>query len=98
MENLLLCDMTLKTLGIGIWGTGVIAEFHAQALSQIPNVKLVAAYNRTPEKGRDFSKKYKISFATTPEDSIELKDLAKVDLRKNLEAFKLSQVAASQAP
>jgi len=44
--------MTLKTLGIGIWGTGVIAEFHAQALSEIPNVKLVAAYNRTPDKAR----------------------------------------------
>jgi hypothetical protein len=34
----------------------------------------------------------------TPEDSIELKDLAKVDLRKNLEAFKLSQEATSQTP
>ena len=38
-------NMKIKTLGIGIWGTGVIAEFHAQALSEIPNVKLIAAYN-----------------------------------------------------
>lgn len=32
----------------------------------------------------------------TPEDSIELKDLAKVDLHKNLKAFQLAQIAASQ--
>ena len=60
--------MAINTLGIGIWGTGVIAEFHAQALSQIPDVKLIAAYNRTPEKARAFSEKYKIGFAATPED------------------------------
>jgi len=28
MENLILWGMAIKTLGIGIWGTGVIAEFH----------------------------------------------------------------------
>jgi predicted dehydrogenase len=60
--------MALKTLGIGIWGAGVIAEFHALALREIPNVKLIAAYNRTPEKARTFSEKYKISFAATPEE------------------------------
>ena len=60
--------MALKTLGIGIWGTGVIAEFHAQALSEIYDVKLVAAYNRTAEKGLEFSKKHKINFSATPEE------------------------------
>ena len=39
--------MNIKTLGMGIWGTGVIAEFHAQALSEIPNVKLIIT---TPEE------------------------------------------------
>jgi predicted dehydrogenase len=63
--------MALKTLGIGIWGTGVIAEFHAQALSEIPNVKLIAAYNRTPDKARAFSEKYKIGFAATPEELLK---------------------------
>jgi len=63
--------MALKTLGIGIWGTGVIADFHAKALSEIPNVKLIAAYNRTAEKGRAFSEKYKITFAANPEELLK---------------------------
>ena len=63
--------MDVKTLGIGIWGTGVIADFHAQALSEIPNVKLVAAYNRTSEKGLKFSEKYKITFAHHPEELLK---------------------------
>ena len=63
--------MAEKTLGIGIWGTGVIAEFHAKALNEISGVKLVAAYNRTTEKAREFSKKYKIDFASTPEELLK---------------------------
>ena len=39
--------MALRTLSIGIWGTGVIAEFHALALREIPNVKLIIT---TPEQ------------------------------------------------
>ena len=30
----------------------MIAEFHAKALAEIAGVKLVAAYNRSPAKGR----------------------------------------------
>ena len=67
--------MAEKTLGIGILGTGVIADFHAKALSQIPNVKLIAAYNRTPEKGLEFSKKHKINFASTPEALLKNPDI-----------------------
>ena len=59
--------MISKSLGFGIWGTGIIAEFHALALKQIPNAKLIAAYNRTPEKGLQFCQKHQISFAETPE-------------------------------
>jgi predicted dehydrogenase len=45
----------------------MIAEFHAKALAEIAVVKLVAAYNRSPAKGRDFAAKYGIAFAETPE-------------------------------
>ena len=45
----------------------MIAEFHAKALAEIAGVKLVAAYNRSPAKGRDFAAKHGITFAETPE-------------------------------
>ncbi|MEY3950129.1 MAG: 1,5-anhydro-D-fructose reductase, partial [Verrucomicrobiota bacterium] len=59
--------MSQRPLGFGIWGTGMIAEFHAKALAEIAGVKLVAAYNRSPAKGRDFAAKHGITFAETPE-------------------------------
>ena len=59
--------MANKSMGIGIWGTGMIAEFHAQALAEIPNAKLIAAHNRTAEKGKAFAAKYKIAYAETLE-------------------------------
>ena len=59
--------MSQRPLGFGIWGTGMIAEFHAKALAEIAGVKLVAAYNRSPAKGRDFAAKHGITFAETPD-------------------------------
>ena len=59
--------MSHRPLGFGIWGTGMIAEFHAKALAEIAGVKLVAAYNRSPAKGRDFAAKHGMMFAETPE-------------------------------
>ena len=46
----------------------MIAEFHAKALAEIVGVKLVAAYNRSPAKGREFAAKHGIVFADTPEE------------------------------
>jgi UDP-N-acetyl-2-amino-2-deoxyglucuronate dehydrogenase len=60
--------MSQRPLGFGIWGTGMIAEFHAKALAEIAGVKLVAAYNRSPAKGREFAAKHGIVFADTPEE------------------------------
>jgi len=59
--------MSLRSLRFGIWGTGMIAEFHAKALAEIPGVRLVAATNRSPAKGREFAAKHGIVFAETPE-------------------------------
>ena len=59
--------MSAKPLGFGIWGTGMIAEFHAKALAEIPGVKLVAAYNRTPAKVEEFARKHGAVACATPE-------------------------------
>ena len=59
--------MSQRPLGFGIWGTGMIAEFHAKALAEIDGAKLVAAFNRSPAKGREFAARYGIVFADSPE-------------------------------
>lgn len=44
-----------EPLGFAIIGTGLIAHFHAEALTRVPGAKLVAAYSRSPERTRDFA-------------------------------------------
>lgn len=38
--------------GFGIVGCGMIARFHAQAIKDLPNARLVALYSRNPENAR----------------------------------------------
>jgi predicted dehydrogenase len=59
--------MSQRPLGFGIWGTGMIAEFHAKALAEIPGACLVAAYNRTPAKAVAFATAHGCAVAATPE-------------------------------
>lgn len=44
--------------GFGIIGVGMIANFHAQAIGQIPNARVAAACDVVPERAEDFAKKY----------------------------------------
>jgi UDP-N-acetyl-2-amino-2-deoxyglucuronate dehydrogenase len=42
-------------LGFGIIGCGLIARFHARAIAEVRGAKLVACYDRTPEKADAFA-------------------------------------------
>ena len=42
-------------IGFGIIGCGMIARFHARAIGDVRGAKLVACYNRTPEKAEKFA-------------------------------------------
>lgn len=44
-------------VGFSIIGTGMIAEFHARAISQIPEARLISAYSRGADKCREFAEK-----------------------------------------
>ncbi len=41
-----------KTYGFGIVGCGLIAPFHARAIGELRNGRLVAVASRNPEKAR----------------------------------------------
>ncbi|MFN5806062.1 MAG: Gfo/Idh/MocA family protein, partial [Opitutia bacterium] len=67
--------MSQQTLGFAIWGTGMIAEFHARALAEITGVKLVAVCNRTPAKAAEFAAKHGCAAEATPEAMLARPDV-----------------------
>jgi len=48
----------MRRYGFGIIGAGLIADFHAKAIAELPNAKLVAACARSPEKVKAFAAKH----------------------------------------
>ena len=54
--------MSAKTYGVGIVGLGVIAEFHARALAELPNARLVAGYDVVQPKGLAFAEKFSCDY------------------------------------
>lgn len=59
-----------RTLGFGIIGLGMIAEFHAQAIAQLANARLEGVATRNPEKLRAFAQKHAVPFATAHIDEL----------------------------
>jgi predicted dehydrogenase len=54
-----------STLGFGIVGIGLIADFHAQAIATIAGAKLVGVATRNADKARAFAAKHHATFVTT---------------------------------
>lgn len=44
--------------GFGIVGTGMISHFHAKAIAEIPNAKVVACFDTVEERAQAFAKEY----------------------------------------
>ncbi|OHE89159.1 MAG: hypothetical protein A3G75_05530 [Verrucomicrobia bacterium RIFCSPLOWO2_12_FULL_64_8] len=61
---------TPSPLGFGIAGVGVIAGFHAQAITAARGARLVAVAGRTPEKTRAFAEARGVPFWTTSFDEL----------------------------
>jgi predicted dehydrogenase len=54
-----------STLGFGIVGVGMIADFHAQAIAAARGAKLVGIATRSAENAQAFAAKHAVPFATT---------------------------------
>src|SRR5687767_14582624 len=59
-----------STLGFGIIGVGMIADFHAQAIARTTGGHLVGVATRNPETLRAFAQKHAVPFATTSVDEL----------------------------
>ncbi|HEX2100027.1 MAG TPA: Gfo/Idh/MocA family oxidoreductase, partial [Candidatus Synoicihabitans sp.] len=52
-----------RSVGIGIVGLGMIADFHARAIKDVTGARLVAVATRNAEKGRAFAATHGATFA-----------------------------------
>lgn len=52
-------------LGIGIFGLGMVADFHAQAIAHVTGARLTAVASRNAEKTQAFAQKHQAAFAGT---------------------------------
>jgi len=48
----------MKTIGIGLLGSGDVADLHAEAINGLPGAELIGLWNRTAEKGKQKAAKY----------------------------------------
>jgi len=60
-----------KTYGFGIIGTGMIGNFHAKAISELPNAKLIAAFDQVEERAKTFADQYGIKAYSTLDRFLE---------------------------
>lgn len=60
-----MAERSPSTLGFGIIGVGMIADYHAQAIAHSHGGRLVGIATRSAENARAFAAKHGVSFATT---------------------------------
>jgi UDP-N-acetyl-2-amino-2-deoxyglucuronate dehydrogenase len=61
----------MKTWNFGIVGAGLIADFHAMAIGDIPNAKLVGCCDKVPEKANKLADKFNIQAFDNYEDMLK---------------------------
>jgi len=54
--------MSMAKHGFGIVGCGMISEYHAAAITELPNARLVAVQSRHEENARKLTEKYGVSW------------------------------------
>jgi len=57
-------------VGFGIFGLGVVADFHAQAIAHVSGARLAGVASRNREKARAFAEKHGVPFAGTSIDEL----------------------------
>ncbi len=50
----------MKTWNFGIVGAGLIADFHARAIGDIPNAKLIGCCDKIPQRAKNLADKFNV--------------------------------------
>ena len=61
----------MKTWNFGIIGAGLIADFHAKAIRDIPNARLVGCCDKITEKAKKLADNYGVRFFDSYEDMLQ---------------------------
>jgi predicted dehydrogenase len=85
------------THGFGIIGTGMIANFHAKAIQDLPNARLVACYSRSFEKAEAFASANACKAYESLEEMLADPDLTIVTICTPSGAHMEPAVAAAEA-
>lgn len=83
--------------GFGIVGCGMIAKFHARAIADLPDAKLVACYNRTAPKAEALAKEFGGEVYTDFDAMLARKDLDVITICSPSGAHQEPAVAAAKA-
>ena len=59
-----------STIGFGIIGVGMISDFHARAIAQIPGARVVGVADRIPERCQAFCERHNVPFWTLNIDEL----------------------------
>jgi UDP-N-acetyl-2-amino-2-deoxyglucuronate dehydrogenase len=65
----------MKTWNFGIIGSGLIADFHAKAITELTNAKLVACCDKVHDKAEKLAAKYKAKAYDSYEDLLKDNDI-----------------------
>ncbi len=61
----------MKTWNFGIVGAGLIADFHAKAISDIPNAKLIGCCDKIPQRAKNLADKFNVRAFDDYEDMLK---------------------------
>ncbi len=61
----------MKTWNFGIVGAGLIADFHARAIGDIPNAKLIGCCDKVPERAKSLADKFNVQAFDGYEDMLK---------------------------
>jgi len=61
----------MKTWNFGIVGAGLIADFHARAIGDIPNAKLTGCCDKIPERAKNLADKFNVQAFDGYEDMLK---------------------------
>jgi predicted dehydrogenase len=86
-----------KQYGFGVIGTGMIGEFHAQAIEGLANGRLVAVCDQIEPKVKEFAAKHKCDAYTDFKEMLERDDIDVVTISTPSGAHMEPAVAAAEA-
>jgi len=87
----------MKTWNFGIVGAGLIADFHARAIGDIPNAKLVGCCDKVPEKAKKLADKFNVQAFDDYEDMLKSDQIDIVTIATPSGFHMEPTVAAAQA-